>query len=50
MLQTVRSFRGMMTAPHHLASQAGLRVLQEGGNAVEAMISAASTIAVFIPT
>ncbi len=49
MLQTVRSFRGMVTAPHHLASQAGLRVLQEGGNAVEAMIAAASTIAVVYP-
>jgi gamma-glutamyltranspeptidase/glutathione hydrolase len=49
MLHTVQSYRGMMTAPHHLASQAGLRVLQEGGNAVEAMIAAASTIAVVYP-
>jgi gamma-glutamyltranspeptidase len=49
MLHTVRSYRGMMTAPHHLASQAGLRVLQEGGNAVEAMVAAASTIAVAYP-
>lgn len=49
MLQTVRTYRGMVTAPHHLASQAGLRVLQEGGNAVEAMIAAASTIAVVYP-
>ena len=49
MLQTKRSYNGMMVAPHHLASQAGLRVLQEGGNAVEAMIAAASTIAVVYP-
>lgn len=49
MLQTVRSFRGMVTAPHHLAAQAGLRVLEDGGNAVEAMIAAASTIAVVYP-
>ena len=49
MLQTVRSYRGMVTAPHHLASQAGLRVLQDGGNAIEAMIAAASTIAVVYP-
>lgn len=49
MLQTVRSYRGMVTAPHHLASQAGLRVLQEGGNAVEAMIAAAATITVVYP-
>ncbi|MFK7861650.1 MAG: gamma-glutamyltransferase family protein [Granulosicoccus sp.] len=49
MLQTKRSYNGMMVAPHHLASQAGLRVLQEGGNAVEAMIAAASTIAIVYP-
>ena len=36
-------------APHHLAAQAGTRVLREGGNAVEAMIAAASTIAVVYP-
>ncbi len=49
MLQTKRSYNGMVVTPHHLASQAGLRVLQEGGNAVEAMIAAASTIAVVYP-
>jgi gamma-glutamyltranspeptidase len=49
MLQTKRSYQGMVAAPHHLASQAGLRVLQDGGNAIEAMIAAASTIAVVYP-
>ncbi len=49
MLSTPRSFRGMVTAPHHLAAQAALRVLREGGNAIEAMIAAASTIAVVYP-
>jgi len=49
MLQTKRSYNGMVVAPHHLASQAGLRVLREGGNAIEAMIAAASTIAVVYP-
>ena len=39
----------MVTAPHHLAAQAGLRVLNEGGNALEAMIAAAATIAVVYP-
>jgi gamma-glutamyltranspeptidase/glutathione hydrolase len=39
----------MVTAPHHLAAQAGLRVLQDGGNAIEAMIAAASTIAAVYP-
>ncbi len=49
MLNTKRSYNGSVVAPHHLASQAGLRVLQDGGNAVEAMIAAASTIAVVYP-
>ncbi len=39
----------MMVAPHHLAAEAGSRVLREGGNAIEAMIAAASTIAVVYP-
>ena len=49
MLQTIRSHRGMVSAPHHLAARAGLRVLEEGGNAIEAMVAAASTIAVVYP-
>ena len=49
MLNTKRAYNGMVVAPHHLASQAGLRVLRDGGNAVEAMIAAASTIAVVYP-
>ncbi len=39
----------MVTSPHALASAAGLRVLQGGGNAVEAAIATASTIAVVYP-
>ncbi len=49
MLKTTQAYRGAVVAPHHLASQAGLRVLQEGGNAVEAMIASAATIAVVYP-
>jgi gamma-glutamyltranspeptidase/glutathione hydrolase len=49
MTYTARSYGGMVTAPHRLAAQAGLRVLQDGGNAIEAMIAAASTIAVAYP-
>jgi gamma-glutamyltranspeptidase/glutathione hydrolase len=49
MLNTARATRGMVTAPHHLAAQAGLRVLDDGGNAVEAMVAAAATIAVVYP-
>jgi len=39
----------MVVAPHHLAAEAGLSVLREGGNAVEAMVAAAATIAVVYP-
>lgn len=49
MFETVRSFGGVVSAPHHLAANAGLRVLDEGGNAVEAMIAAAAVIAVCYP-
>lgn len=49
MLHTKQAFNGMVVAPHHLAADAGKRVLQEGGNAIEAMIAAASTIAVVYP-
>ncbi len=49
MLKTKQAYRGAVVAPHHLATQAGLRVLQEGGNAVEAMIASAATIAVVYP-
>lgn len=49
MLQTLRSNRGMVTSSHHLAAQAGLRVLRDGGNAIEAMVAAAATISVVYP-
>ena len=49
MLHTTRAVRGIVTAPHHLASQAGLSVLRDGGNAIEAMVAAAAAIAVVYP-
>lgn len=49
MQRTLTSPRGMVSAPHHLAAQAGLAVLRDGGNAVEAMVAAAATIAVVYP-
>ena len=49
MIHPARSYNGMVVAPHRLAAEAGSRVLREGGNAVEAMIASASTIAVVYP-
>ncbi len=49
MLHSVKSLRGMVVAPHHLAAEAGLAILREGGNAVEAMVAAAASIAVTYP-
>ena len=49
MLHTARSLRGMVTAPHHLAAEAGLSVLRDGGNAIEAMVAAAASCAVVYP-
>ena len=49
MINTTRTTRGMAVAPHHLASQAALAILRKGGNAIEAMVAAASTIAVVYP-
>jgi len=49
MTNPTRGRRGIAVAPHALASQSALAVLREGGNAVEAMVAAAATIAVVYP-
>lgn len=38
-----------VAAPHHLAAEAGRAVLAEGGNALEAMVAMAATVAVVYP-
>ncbi len=38
-----------VAAPHRLASEAGRAILAEGGNAIEAMVAMAATIAVVYP-
>lgn len=49
MLHTPMASRGMVSAPHHLASQAGLAVLRDGGNAIEAAVATAAALAVVYP-
>ncbi|CAA7616163.1 Gamma-glutamyltransferase [Candidatus Terasakiella magnetica] len=49
MLHSPLARRGMVTSPHHLASQAGLAVLREGGTAIEAAIATAATLSVVYP-
>ena len=38
-----------VAAPHHLAAEAGRDILAQGGNAIEAMVAMAATIAVVYP-
>ena len=45
----VRGMQGAVSADHPLAAQAGLRVLQEGGNATDAIIAMAGVLAVVRP-
>lgn len=49
MIQSNMAPLGMAVTPHHLASESALAVLREGGNAIEAMVAAAATIAVVYP-
>jgi gamma-glutamyltranspeptidase/glutathione hydrolase len=45
----VQSKRGMVTSPHHLASEAGAEVLRAGGSAVDAAIATAAVLGVIYP-
>ena len=47
--KTVTAFRGMVVAPHYLASEAGLNILRQGGNAVEAAVATAAVLFVVYP-
>ncbi|HUG14801.1 MAG TPA: gamma-glutamyltransferase [Thermomicrobiales bacterium] len=46
---TTWATNAVVATPHHLASQAGLRILQDGGNAVDAAIAANATLNVMYP-
>ncbi len=46
---TCSAARGMATAPHTLAAEAGCAVLRDGGTAVEACVAVGATLAVVYP-
>lgn len=47
--KTEKSQNGMVVSPHHAASDAGLDILKQGGNAIEATIAVASSLAIHYP-
>jgi gamma-glutamyltranspeptidase/glutathione hydrolase len=48
-LHTAGHRRGVVAAPHHAAAESGRQILAEGGNALEAMVAMAATIAAVYP-
>lgn len=46
---TKTSENGMVVSPHYCASDAGLEILKQGGNAIEASIAVASSLAIHYP-
>jgi oxamate amidohydrolase len=49
MIETEVFAKAAVAAPHHAAAETGRKILAEGGNAIEAMMAMAATIAVVYP-
>jgi len=48
-MKTVTAAKGIVTAPHRLAAEAGCAVLRDGGNAIEASVAVAATLTAVYP-
>src|SRR2546428_2446375 len=46
---TVRATQGLVASGHHLATTAGVEALRDGGNAIDAAVTAAAVCAVVLP-
>lgn len=49
MKKVIVGTKSMVVSPHYLASQAGERILQQGGNAFDAAVAVSACLAVVYP-